>query len=93
MKTKEEIEILRADALAGDAGAQNDLGCAFSSGDGVVKNLKEAFFSPYSAVLHPTLLRAKSILLRASRCQARANRNYFSAKKVGKDVAYLKKSL
>ena len=43
MKTKEEIEILRADALAGDAGAQNDLGCAYSSGDGVVKNLKEAF--------------------------------------------------
>ena len=43
MKTKEEIEILRTDALAGDAGAQNDLGCAYSSGDGVVKNLKEAF--------------------------------------------------
>ena len=43
MKTKEEIEILRADALAGDAGAQNDLGCAYSSGDGVAKNLKEAF--------------------------------------------------
>lgn len=43
MKTKEEIEILRADALAGDAGAQNDLGCAYSTGDGVVKNLKEAF--------------------------------------------------
>lgn len=43
MKTKEEIEILRADALAGNAGAQNDLGCAYSSGDGVVKNLKEAF--------------------------------------------------
>ena len=43
MKTKEDIEILRADALAGDAGAQNDLGCAYSSGDGVVKNLKEAF--------------------------------------------------
>ena len=43
MKTKEEIEILRADAVAGDAGAQNDLGCAFSSGDGVAKNLKEAF--------------------------------------------------
>ena len=43
MKTKEEIEILRADALAGDAGAQNDLGCAYSSGDGVIKNLKEAF--------------------------------------------------
>ena len=43
MKTKEEIEILRADAIAGDAGAQNDLGCAYSSGDGVVKNLKEAF--------------------------------------------------
>ena len=43
MKTKGEIEILRADALAGDAGAQNDLGCAYSSGDGVVKNLKEAF--------------------------------------------------
>ena len=43
MKTKEEIEILRADAVAGDAVAQNDLGCAYSSGDGVVKNLKEAF--------------------------------------------------
>ena len=43
MKTKEEIEILRADARAGDANAQNDLGCAYSSGDGVVKNLKEAF--------------------------------------------------
>ena len=43
MKTKEEIEKLRADALAGDAGAQNNLGCAYSSGDGVVKNLKEAF--------------------------------------------------
>lgn len=43
MKTKEEIEILRADALAGDAGAQNDLGCAYSSGDGVVKNQEEAF--------------------------------------------------
>jgi len=43
MKTQEEIEILRADALAGDAVAQNDLGCAYSSGDGVVKNLKEAF--------------------------------------------------
>ena len=43
MKTKEEIEILRADALAGDAVAQNDLGCAYSSGDGVTKNLKEAF--------------------------------------------------
>jgi hypothetical protein len=43
MKTKEEIEILRADAIAGDAVAQNDLGCAYSSGDGVAKNLKEAF--------------------------------------------------
>lgn len=43
MKTKEEIEILRADALAGDSGAQNDLGCAYSSGDGVTKDLKEAF--------------------------------------------------
>lgn len=43
MKTKEEIERLRADALAGNAGAQNDLGCAYSSGDGVMKNLKEAF--------------------------------------------------
>ena len=43
MKTKEEIEILRADAFAGDAGAQNDLGCAYSSGDGVIKNQKEAF--------------------------------------------------
>lgn len=43
MKTKEEIEILRTDALAGDAGAQNDLGCAYFSGDGVAKNLKEAF--------------------------------------------------
>ena len=43
MKTKEEIEILRADALAGDSRAQNDLGCAYSSGDGVTKNLKEAF--------------------------------------------------
>lgn len=43
MKTKEEIEILRADAFAGDAVAQNNLGCAYSSGDGVAKNLKEAF--------------------------------------------------
>lgn len=43
MKTKEEIEILRADALAGDSGAQNSLGCAYASGDGVVKDLKEAF--------------------------------------------------
>lgn len=43
MKTKEEIEILRADALAGDAGAQNDLGCAYSSGDGVAINPREAF--------------------------------------------------
>ena len=43
MKTKEEIEILRADALAGDSGSQNSLGCAYASGDGVVKDLKEAF--------------------------------------------------
>jgi len=43
MKTKEEIEILRADALAGDPVAQNDLGCAYSSGDGVTKDLHEAF--------------------------------------------------
>ena len=43
MKTKEEIEILRADALAGDSRAQNSLGCAYASGDGVVKDLKEAF--------------------------------------------------
>lgn len=43
MKTKEEIEIIRADALAGDSGAQNSLGCAYASGDGVVKDLKEAF--------------------------------------------------
>ena len=43
MKTKEEIEILRADALAGDAGAQNTLGCAYASGDGVTKDVKEAF--------------------------------------------------
>lgn len=42
MKTKEEIEILRADALAGDSEAQNNYGCAFSSGDGVEKDLKEA---------------------------------------------------
>lgn len=42
MKTKEEIELLRADALSGDSGAQNDLGCAYSSGDGVTKDLKEA---------------------------------------------------
>ena len=40
MKTKEEIEILRADALAGDSRAQNDLGCAYSSGDGVTKKMK-----------------------------------------------------
>lgn len=43
MKTKEEIEILRADAIAGDAWAQNSLGCAYSSGDGIAKNFKEAF--------------------------------------------------
>jgi len=43
MKTKEEIDILRADASAGDAVAQNDLGCAYSSGDGVTKDVKEAF--------------------------------------------------
>ena len=44
MKTKEEIEILKCDALAGDAVAQNDLGCAYSSGDGVPKDLKKAFY-------------------------------------------------
>ena len=43
MKTKEEIEILRADAVSGDAWAQNSLGCAYYSGDGVAKNIKEAF--------------------------------------------------
>ena len=43
MKTKEEIEILRADAVAGDADAQNTLGCAYASGDGVTKDVKEAF--------------------------------------------------
>lgn len=43
MHTKEKIVLLRADALAGDSGAQNDLGCAYASGDGVAKNLKEAF--------------------------------------------------
>lgn len=43
MKTKKEIEILRADALSGDSEAQNDLGCAYGAGDGVAKNLTEAF--------------------------------------------------
>ncbi len=43
MATKEDIEILKSDALAGDAAAQNDLGCAYSSGDGVIKDLKQAF--------------------------------------------------
>lgn len=43
MKTKEEIEILRADALAGDPEAQFALGFAYFSGDGVNKDDKEAF--------------------------------------------------
>lgn len=43
MKTKEEIEILRADALAGDPDAQFALGFAYFSGDGVNKDDKEAF--------------------------------------------------
>jgi hypothetical protein len=43
MKTKDEIEILMADAKSGDATAQNSLGCAYSSGDGVDKDLSLAF--------------------------------------------------
>lgn len=43
MKTKEQIDILLADAKSGDAGAQNDLGCAYGSGDGVEKNFQTAF--------------------------------------------------
>jgi hypothetical protein len=44
MKTTEEIEILKADALSGDNIAQNSLGCVFASGDGVTKNLATAFY-------------------------------------------------
>jgi hypothetical protein len=44
MRTAEEIEILKADALSGDSTAQNSLGCVFASGDGVTKNLSTAFF-------------------------------------------------
>ena len=43
MRTKEEIEILKSDALSGDAIAAYDLGCAYSLGDGVMKDLKQAF--------------------------------------------------
>lgn len=44
MKTKEEIEILRADALAGDPEAQVELGYAYINGDGELNhNAKEAF--------------------------------------------------
>jgi len=42
MKTKEEIEILKAKAIAGDAIAQCTLGYAYSSGDGVEKDLVAA---------------------------------------------------
>ena len=44
MKTKEEIEILKADAASGDGSSQNSLGCAYASGDGVAKNLATAFY-------------------------------------------------
>ena len=44
MKTKEEIEILRADALAGDPEAQVELGYAYINGDGELNHdAKEAF--------------------------------------------------
>lgn len=43
MKTKEEIELLKVDALSGDASAQNSLGCAYGTGDGVPKDYVEAF--------------------------------------------------
>lgn len=42
MKTKEEIEILIADATSGDANAQNTLGCVYGAGDGVVKDYAKA---------------------------------------------------
>ncbi len=42
MKDKEEIEILTADATSGDPTAQNTIGCAYYSGDGVVKDYAKA---------------------------------------------------
>lgn len=43
MKTKEEIDELKRKAYAGDASAQNNLGCAYADGNGVTKDLEEAF--------------------------------------------------
>ena len=43
MYTKEQIDILLADAKSGDADAQNNIGCAYDRGDGVEKNFQTAF--------------------------------------------------
>lgn len=43
MKTKEEIEILTADATSGDEQAQLILGLAYASGDGMPKDFEKAF--------------------------------------------------
>ena len=42
MKTKEEFEILTADATSGDSNAQNALGYAYGAGDGVMKDYSKA---------------------------------------------------
>lgn len=43
MNTKEKIEELTIKATNGDADAQNELGCAYHSGDGVDKNYTQAY--------------------------------------------------
>jgi len=63
MNTPERIQELMSKASAGDAGAQNDLGCAYHNGDGVERNYSTARLWYEKAVENGSVLASSNLAI------------------------------